>query len=190
MADAAAERVVADLIVVLDEVHESRQGHVGGRLAATFTVAVARCLPLERVTLGKRPAEMPERIFGVILVVAAEVSVRQNPQGMVDVVVPLRRVDVGCAFFAHQQLRLIGVVLQDQVDRAVGDALAHLGRDLPKNVRFAVIQNRVHRIQPQAVEVELFEPVECIVHEEVADHRSFGTVEVDPGAPMVCDAVR
>ena len=49
--------------------------------------------------------------------------------------------------------------------------------------RLAVVGDCVHRIEPQAVTVELGEPVECVVHHEVPHRAAVATVEVDGRAP-------
>ena len=46
---------------------------------------------------------------------------------------------------------------------------AHALGELLQQMRRAVVQDRVHGVQPQAVEVELLDPVERVVDEELAD---------------------
>ena len=60
------------------------------------------------------------------------------------------------------------------------DDPAHGRRELGQDVRLARVADRVHGIEPEAVEAVLLEPVERVVDEEVA-HRAVR--EVDRGAP-------
>src|SRR6185437_9072855 len=47
----------------------------------------------------------------------------------------------------------------------------------------AGVDDRVHRIQPEPVEVILLEPVERVVQEEIAHGAPAGRLEVDRGTP-------
>ncbi len=100
-----------------------------------------------------------------------------------DIVVPLRVEGLGCAL-GPEPMRLVGSVFQHQVDGSVfPGARAHALRDLGQEVDLAVILYRVHRIEAQTVEVILFQPVENVVYEELADRAAVGPVVVDSRAP-------
>jgi hypothetical protein len=47
----------------------------------------------------------------------------------------------------------------------------------------AVVYNRVYRIEPQAVQIELIDPIKCIVDNHFADCFRALAIEVDGGAP-------
>src|ERR1700730_3655333 len=47
----------------------------------------------------------------------------------------------------------------------------------------AVVDNRVNRIEPQAVQIELIDPIKCIVDNHVADCFGALAIEVDGGPP-------
>ena len=73
---------------------------------------------------------------------------------------------------------------------AVGERGAHPLGEFPQQVSRAVVEDRVDRVEPQPIEMELLEPIQRIVDEEVADRRGVLAVEVDRGAPRVCGAAR
>jgi hypothetical protein len=104
-------------------------------------------------------------------------------QHVVHVVVPLRCVPSGPPVLAaHQPVRLVLFVLQHQVDGAVRRRGAHaLGQFLQQVLR-PVVEDGVHRVQPQPVEVELLYPVEGIVDEVPADRPH---ARIDGGAQGV-----
>src|ERR1700761_8510773 len=66
-----------------------------------------------------------------------------------------------------------------------GDAIVKLG----EKVRGAQIENAVHGIKPQAVEVEIAEPIERIFEEVFANGGTIGPVEIDSGAPRRAIAI-
>ena len=69
------------------------------------------------------------------------------------------------------------------MDVPVGRRRAHpLGQLLQQMLR-AVVEDGMHRVQPQAVEVELLDPVEGVVDDEFAHRAAVRPVEVDRRAP-------
>ena len=56
-------------------------------------------------------------------------------------------------------------------------------RDLGDDVRMAVVHERMRRVEPQAVEPILSNPVNGVVDDQAADHRRARTIEVDGAAP-------
>ena len=122
--------------------------------------------------LRQAAAEPLDGPVGIIAVIAVVLAGEQHVPAMVDVVVPLRRVQARrAALVARQPARLVGLVLEDEMDLAAGQGGAHALGDLGDDVRPAVVEDGVHGVEAQAVEVEFLEPVERVVDEEVA-HRS------------------
>ncbi len=58
------------------------------------------------------------------------------------------------------------------MDLAIARRRAHPLGQLVQQVLGAVVQDRMHRIEPQAVEVEFLDPVERVVNEELAHRRA------------------
>ena len=58
-----------------------------------------------------------------------------------------------------------------------------------ENVGFRVIDDGVHRIQTQSIEMVFVQPVERVVDEEVADRPALWAIEVDPVAPRSTMAI-
>ena len=69
---ALAERVVADLIVVLQEMTKAESAADGRWLAAFIGIAKRRCFALIGEALCQRPAELVRRPLGIIGVIAAD----------------------------------------------------------------------------------------------------------------------
>jgi len=93
-------------------------------------------------------------------------------QRVVEVVVPLR-IEATRA----EQVRLVGLVFQDEMHLAVGDRHAYVAGEGGQPIGMA---DRVHRVQAQAVEAVFLQPVQRVVQEEVADRLQ---PDVDRRAP-------
>src|SRR5690349_13039473 len=55
--------------------------------------------------------------------------------------------------------------------------------DFLENVFRAGVENGVYRVQPQAVETELLDPIQRVVNHEIADGAAVRAIEVDGRAP-------
>ncbi len=65
----------------------------------------------------------------------------------------------------------------------VGRRRAHpLGKLLQQVLR-AVVEDRMHRVEPQAIEVELLDPVESVLDDELAHRAAVRPVKIDRRAP-------
>jgi hypothetical protein len=58
-------------------------------------------------------------------------------------------------------------------------------RDLGDDARHRAVADRMHRVEPQPVEVVFVQPVERVVDVEVAHDARIAAVKVDRGAPRV-----
>ena len=97
------------------------------------------------------------------------------------VVRPLRVVEPAQGIVPAQELGLVGLVLQHEMDLALGaEMAAHAARQLAQDVGFRRVDDRVHGVEPQAVEAVLLQPVERVVDEVVAHGL---LAEVDRGTP-------
>ena len=180
--DPLAERAIADLIVVLEEAHEGGGRQVRGGLAAG-AAPVPGPLALEREALGEASAEMRQRRL-VVAVVAAALAGQEHVQRVVHVVVPLGLVERAPAVRPSEVARLVGAVLQHQVHAALaGGPVGHRAGQLLQEVTGRLVHDRVDRVEAQAVEVVLLDPVERVVDHERAHHLRAGPVVVDPVAP-------
>ena len=65
----------------------------------------------------------------------------------------------------------------------VGRRRAHPLSELLQQVLRAVVDDRMHRVQPQAVKVELLDPVEGVVDREFARRAAVRPVKIDRCAP-------
>ena len=127
------------------------------------------------------------RISGVVGVVTARLAGQQMVIDVVDVVVPLRIVvDRAPARVALEQMRLVLVVLEHQMDVALGrDGAPDGRRDLLQDVLLAAVDDPVDGIEAQAVEAKLLEPVQHVVKREIA-HRT--DLEVIAAPQGVCSS--
>jgi hypothetical protein len=101
------------------------------------------------------------------------------------VVVPLRGRDEGRARrVADEVARFVAVVLEHEVHVSLAPrAVAYRACELGQDPGPRVVGDRVHRVEAQAVEVILLEPVEGVVDEEIPHGARPGAAEVDRGAP-------
>jgi hypothetical protein len=167
-----AERPVAGLVVVLEEVDEGRGRKMGRRLAPVRA--------LEGEPLGQSAGKVAAGIVGEGAVVGVCLAGGQHMGRVVHVVVPFGGVERHGALRPLVQVGDVAVVLGRQVYGAVGDAGAHLARKLDQKLRLGGIADLVDGVEPQTVHAELREPVERVLDEE-APHGALRVV--DPGAP-------
>ncbi len=155
---------------------------MGARFTARATF-VFGALALVGETFSKTPAQHRMRTFGVVHVVTVGLTREDCVQTMMDVVIPLR-VEALRSALRSQPARLVRAVFQYEVDRPLpagpgADAL----RDFGQKMDCAVVLNRMHGIETQAIEVIFLQPVEDVVDEEIADRAAVRPVVVDPRTP-------
>ena len=121
-------------------------------------------------TFGERAAEMFLWLPRIVAVVTPVLASNQEMQDVVEIVVPLRGIAHSSAAEPRQAARLVAVVFKDEMKFAPGDMVAHRLSDFVDDVGHALVDNGVDGIEAQPVEVELLEPVEGVVYEEIA-HR-------------------
>src|SRR5690606_9916104 len=148
------------------------------RLAARRAAAIRGRLALIGEAFGEGAAEALCRAIRVIGVVAAALSGKLDAERVVDVVVPLRGVEP-----VREIAGAVVVVLEDEMDGTILDPGAHGGRELGQDVGIGIVEDRVDGVEAEPVDVELLEPVERVLDEEVADRAALRAVEVDPVAP-------
>src|SRR6185437_3173218 len=103
---------------------------------------------------------------------------------MAYVMVPLSCITGGDATVSAMQLVFdVMFALQDQVQLPIVLEKANSVPKLVKNVRWAIIHHGVSRIEPQAVHVELLDPIERIVNDEIAHHLAVHLIEVQRLTP-------
>src|SRR5690606_2196650 len=123
---ALAERAIADLVVVLQEVDEGGGGKAGRGLAAWLAAKMFRRFALVAVALSKAAREQRRRVLCIVLVVALVLAGQKHVGGVVKIVVPLAVVERCLAVLAHMQRGNVAVVLGDEMARAVGELPPHL----------------------------------------------------------------
>ena len=65
----------------------------------------------------------------------------------------------------------------------VGERCRTVCGDLGEDIGLAVVDDRVHGVEAQPVEMEFLEPIERVVHHEVAHRTARVAVEIDRRAP-------
>ena len=146
----------------------------------------ARLLPvghdfaLEGEAFGERAPDEPR--FAVVAVIAALLAGRGDMQDMVEVVVPLRRVEHRLTAAADEALRLVVAVLQQEVD-SPGKPRPDALRELVEDVGAAVVLDRVDGVEPEPVEMEGLDPVFGVLDDESAHRSGIRPVEIDRVAP-------
>src|SRR5277367_383751 len=134
-------------------------------------LALVEKAPLHRRYQLLRSAQI---VRGVRLAVAAQ----SDAGAVVKIVVP-DRIDAEAAVRrgAHQP-GLLGFVLGDHDGLAAAASLAHSPRDLGQEMRCRTIEDLLRRVQAQAVEMVLVDPVARIANEVFPDWRGVRPVEV------------
>src|SRR5439155_16009644 len=85
-------------------------------------------------------------------------------------------------------------VLQDKVNVPVGRRRTYPLRKLLEQVLWAVVENCVDCIEPQAVEVKLLDPIKRVMDNKLAHWAAIEPVEIDRGTPRrsvaLCKSLR
>src|SRR5690606_13496363 len=180
--DSLAEEMVRDLIVVVQE-HDAACGRrlLERRAARLVLPAIALSL-VEEAVLRTR-----DEFLGTTRVVAqvAVASAAQRDLGSVmDIVVP-HRIDAESAALRRQEmLAALGLVLRRDDDASGWSGGARLLDELGEHVPLARVEDRLGRVEPQAVEMELANPIACIADHEIARALRKLIVEVECVSPL------
>ena len=175
---AVAEGAVADLVVVLVEDDELRGiAIVGWRAEAPL--AKRRVLPVVDERAPERLREIGDG--SELLVVAVLVAGQQHAQGVMEVVGPLRVVAEAALLARADDLRVVEPRLGDH-ERATARRVHALG-ELGHDRRRAGVVDRVDRVEPQPVDVEVAHPALGRLQDPFADGLGVLVVVVDRLAP-------
>src|SRR5262252_2390158 len=133
---------------------------------------------------------MTHRIASVVGIVAIRFARQQDMQGMVNIIIPLSVIKFDrTGFIASKIARGVVCILQYEVDKPFpGEAIAHGARQLSQDVGSGFVDDRMDGIEAQAVDAVFLEPIERIVHEEIAHYTTAGSIEVDGISPWRCMA--
>ena len=176
-----AERRVADLVVVLQEVDESRWRQMGRRCSAVQAWAMRRFVTLIGKAFRQRQPEPSKWRVRVIDIVAVTALGHEHAHDMVKVVVPLCL--VLCSLSLRQPSRVVVVVLQGKVNDTARRRGTQAAREFVQDVLGAVVEYGLHRVQPEPIHMELLDPVDGVLDEEFPHGLRVRTVEVDGAAP-------
>jgi hypothetical protein len=182
--DPVAGRPVADLIVILQVAEEAVGGHpehVDVPPMAPAAEGGPAAVVEEHPGVGLRQRRKRSEVAVVALPFAGDGRVHC----VVEVVTPLRGEPVAARLAGGDQLGIVGVGLGDQHELAVqpGRQGLHLGRELFEDVQRPAVLDRVHRVQPQPVEVIVAQPHQCVADDERAHLVRARLVQVDRGTP-------
>src|ERR1700746_3202638 len=111
------------------------------------------------------------RCSRVITIIAPVLTGDEKGQDVMKIVVPLRSILLDLAARARQAVRLVAVVLEDEMNLPTCDVPSHGLGDFIDDVGRVSVDDRVEGVETQAIEVELFEPIERVVYEKVT-HRT------------------
>ena len=99
-----------------------------------------------------------------------------------NVVIPLRGVELSLAAAARQAARIVALVLKQQVDGPV-KARSKPCREFVEQVGPRIVLDRVDGVEAQSVEMEFLDPIFGVLDEEVAHRARIRAVEPDRVAP-------
>src|ERR1700732_4948782 len=147
-----SKRLVADGIVVLQKRDKGGRGQRRRGFATRSAAAKRRGLALIGKAFSQSAAETDGRLCRIIRIKADVLAGNQNMQGMVQVVVPLRREAAGPTGRTRQVASLVAVVFQNKMDFPIGDLATDRLYQLGEDIRLAVVVDRVDGIEAEPVE--------------------------------------
>ncbi len=126
------------------------------------------------------------REFAVVSVVAAALAGKQRAQAMMKIVVPLaRRGRSRRARAARTQARVVVGAFGDQKNFAVEPlrrSMNLIGQFFEKSNR-RMIENRVHRVEPQRIDMTIDDPVKRVLNEIFSVPRRSTALEIQRRTP-------
>jgi hypothetical protein len=178
---------IGDLVVVLDEADEYVRGDPERRGAAPLLLPRV-ALPLVEIAVLERGHEF----LGVPAVVAVVGVVARGEHhlcAVMEIVVPERVHSVPALGLRFHEPRLLRLVLGNDYRLPRPRRRAHLADDGREDVVGAGIEDALRRVEAQAVEVELLDPVAGVGEKERAHGPAVRAVEVERLAPLRLVAV-
>ena len=99
-----------------------------------------------------------------------------------NVVIPLRGVELSLAAAARQTARVVALVLKQQVD-GPAKARSKPCREFVEQIGPRIVLDRVDGVEAQSVEMKFLDPIFGVLDEEVAHRARIRSVELDRVAP-------
>ena len=127
-----------------------------------------------------------------VLVVAVPLAGERDVDGVVNVVRPLRVEPVAALLRRTDQPRIIQVALRHELHLAAEPApeLVHLVGQLLEKGERAEVEDALHRVEPQRVDVELRDPVQRVVVRPAAHRVAARARRSSPRVPTACGTPR
>jgi hypothetical protein len=174
--------------VVLEIAEEARAGEpgCGTPVAPPAVSGVAAGVDERRAKRLREVLERPE-----VLVVAVALAREHGVEGVVEVVAPLRVGAVAARLAPPDEARVVQVALEDHPERAAerrGER-PDARRDLFEEVDGRRVDDRVHGVQAEAVQMVVAEPHAGVGEEELPHLVAPRAVEAHGGAPRRAVAV-
>ena len=182
-----AARGVRHLIVVLQKRDERRRRHPPRRRAARLALPVV-VLSLEQIpVLGRRDQFL--RLAARVAVVRLGVAGERDHRAVVEIVVPDGVEAAAAVGDRPHEPRVLRFALRDHDDRAITRRAPRARADLRDDGRRRAIEDLLRRVEAEAIEVKLRDPVLRVREKEFPHRTRVGAVEVDRVAPLVLVAI-
>ncbi len=169
-----AERAVADLVMVLQEIDKGGRGEFAAGFPAQSPATMRRSFALIDKARPQCARDIVKRGALVVAVIAVGFGGQQHMPGVMIVVVPLRAVFAARrVLHGIQCARAVVVVLEHEMDVAAGlrGKLAHCDAEIMQHRDFALLGDGVHCVQAQPVEAIFAQPIQHILDREGAHLR-------------------
>src|ERR1700733_9203727 len=101
------------------------------------------------------------------------------------IVAPLRVQAVPSARRKMKKARIVEIAFGDYAQLALrlSREILHILFELGEKMRGAEIENAVHGVQPQSIDVKLFQPIQSVLNEKCTHRFGLGTVEIHRLSP-------
>src|SRR5690349_13421526 len=163
-----AERTVADLIMVLQKGDEGCRRKMSAGAAAP-PAAIGHLLTLKGKAFGQGPSELGNGL-AVVAIIARGLPGADDVEAVMQVIIPLSRISEWPAVCApYQPIRVVVFIFQDEMNVALGIGPATAHREFLEKILWTLVDDAVHGIEAQPVELELLEPIESILDDELTD---------------------
>src|SRR5258706_955172 len=182
MAQPITLHAVAHLVVVLRKDDEPVCRNIARHTAVT-PAAKARILAGVSKTFAIGFNELRE--FAVVLIVTIAFTGEQCAQTMVKIVIPDRIQTVAAELSRPNQAAIVIGAFGDQIRLAfeTRKGLMHFAAQLVDESNRRMIENRMHGIEAQRIDVKFRDPIQSILNKEFSYLIAEGSVEVERRSP-------
>src|SRR5262249_47439680 len=126
---------------------------------------------------------------GIVRIIRFSATGQCDSCCVVKIIVPDRVEPTAASPRRAGQLGTLRFILADKHDRPLSSGAARFLRNRRENMFWRAVEHLLRRIEAQAIEMKLFNPIACVRQEEFANSGRIVGIEIDRFAPFILISV-